>query len=114
MGDDLKKKTQEQLDGVNDGPKFEVKVELIKLNVIIKESSIFRVYLRNQKPGVFRTSNKHKYKIPVPEGREGEDTHAVLDFSEADMFYRKETFGKDENGEFLPKVFVIEILCNNQ
>lgn len=29
------------------------------------------------------------------------------------MFYRKETFGKDENGEFLPKVFVIEILCNN-
>jgi len=47
VGDDLKKKTQEQLDGVNDGPKFEVKVELIKLNVIIKESSIFRVYLRN-------------------------------------------------------------------
>jgi len=47
MGDDLKKKTQDQLDTVNDGPKFEVKIELIRLNVIIKESSIFRVYLRN-------------------------------------------------------------------
>ena len=107
MGEDLKKKTEQQL-LQDDGPKYEVKIEFVKLNVIIKESSIFRVYVRNQKPGVFRTSNKHKYKVPVPEGREGEDTHAVLDFS-ADTFYRKETFGKDENGEFLPKVFVIEI-----
>jgi len=47
MGDDLKKKTQDQLEGANDGPKFEVKIELIKLNVIIKETSLFRVYLRN-------------------------------------------------------------------
>ena len=113
MADDLKKKTQEQLDGANDGPKFEVKIELVKLNVIIQESSLFRVYLRNQKLGQFRVSNKNKYKIPVPEGREGEDTHAVLDFSDADMFYRKETFAKDKNGEFLPKVFVVEIFCNN-
>lgn len=47
VSDDLKKKTQDQLDGANDGPKFEVKIELIRLNVVIKESSIFRVYLRN-------------------------------------------------------------------
>ena len=113
MSDDLKKKTQDQLEGANDGPKFEVKIELIKLNVIIKETSLFRVYLRNQIKGQFRTSSKHKYKIPVPEGRAGEDTHAVLDFSD-DMFYRKETFAKDQNAEFLPKVFVLEINCNEK
>jgi len=38
----------------------------------------------------------------------------VLDFSDADMFYRKETFAKDQNGEFLPKVFVLEINCNEK
>lgn len=49
LGEGIKKQTLDQM--ANEGPKYQVKIELINLRVSLREDSSFRLYLRNQKLG---------------------------------------------------------------
>ena len=89
--------------------KFELKVDLAKLDVEVDKTSIFKVQMRII--GVFKVFSK-KYQITQPEEfvNSTKKFHGQVEFRETDNLVKVIAVPKTSSGEFGDKIVLIEVL----
>ena len=90
------------------GGKFELRIELKRMDIKVDKTSLFRAQMRC--PEVFKVMSKKKYKLESPFGDQNKQFEGEIEFT--DDFLSKVTlvpFNK-ETSEFKQKIVMLEIL----
>ena len=103
--------SKEKSDDSSISSKYEINIELQKMDVSINKTCIFRVKLRGHKDGLFKILSK-KYKIASPNDN-GASFGAYVEFDN-DIFQKSTMLPKNSIGEFISKHVLLEILCDDE